>query len=276
MMNLTQRSNTMRYQTPLSNDQIEKVAPAVFANEAHEQTSDRYKFIPTIQVVDILRNQGWSPVQAFEARVRNEDRRGFQKHSIRFAKLDNQELIVGDSRPEILLTTAHDGTAKFDFHAALFRLICANGMVVSDTTFQKVGVKHVGFADEDVIDATFRIVNEVPKIAEAVETFRKIELTQEEQVAYAEAALRLRWADTGTEPVEAHKLLGVRRYDDRASDLWRTFNVVQENLIKGGPRGAYRPGQKRQSVRKVTSINEDVRLNKALWTLTEKMVELKG
>lgn len=266
----------MRHQTPLSNDELQAVAPAIFANGAHEDTSDKYKFIPTIQVVDILRNQGWSPVQAFESRVRNEDRRGFQKHSVRFAQLDNKELIVGDSRPEILLTTAHDGSASFLFHAALFRLICSNGMVVADSTFQKVGVKHVGFAEEDVIDASYRIVNEVPKIAESVESFRRIELSSEEQLAYADAALKLRWADTGTEPVEAHKLLGVRRYDDRAQDLWRTFNVVQENLIKGGAKGPYRPGRKRQSVRKVTSINEDVRLNKALWTLTEKMVELKG
>ena len=266
----------MNISTPLSNDQILKAAPSVFAGGAHENTSDIYKFIPTIQIVDILRNQGWSPVQAFESRVRNENRRGFQKHSVRFAQLDDRALIVGDTRPEILLTTAHDGSAKVILHGALFRLICANGMVVSDATFEKIGVRHIGFAEQDVIDATYSIAENIPKIAERVESFRSIELTQDEQLAFADAALRLRWADTGTEPVTADKLLGTRRYDDRGQDLWRTFNVVQENLIKGGPRGAYRIGQRRQSVRKVTSINEDVRLNKSLWTLTEKMAELKG
>lgn len=266
----------MKNNYPLSNEEINRVAPAVFANHASVKTSDRYKFIPTIQVVDILRNQGWSPVQAFESRVRNEDRQGFQKHSVRFAKLDDTALIVGDTRPEILLTTAHDGTAKFDFHAALFRLICSNGMVVADTTFEKIGVKHVGFAESDVIDATFSIVKDVPKIAEAVESFRMIDLNSDEQLAFADAALQLRWADTGTAPVTADKLLGARRYDDKGTDLWKTFNVVQENLIKGGPRGAYQYGQRRKSVRKVTSINEDVRLNKALWSLTEKMAEIKG
>ena len=267
----------MRFQTPLSNDQIFSNAPSVFANEAHEKTSNKYKFIPTIQVVDILRNQGWEPVQAFESRVRNESRQGFQKHSIRFAQTGNSELIVGDTRPEILLTSAHDGTAAFNFHAALFRMICSNGMVVADTTFQKVGVRHMGFAEEDVIDATYKIVNEVPQIAQSVETFRGVELTNDEQLAFAEAAIKLRWADTGTEPVTADRLLGRRRYDDQGKDLWKTFNVVQENLIKGGLRGNYRGyGQRRKSVRKVTSINEDVRLNKALWTLTEKMAEIKS
>ena len=266
----------MKNSFPLSNDQINSVAPSVFANHASEKTSDRYTFVPTIQVVDILRNQGWSPVQAFQSRVRNEIREGFQKHSIRFAKLDDTALIAGDTRPEILLTSAHDGTAAFNFHAALFRMICANGMVVADTTFQKIGVKHVGFAEGDVIDASYRIINDVPKIAEAVETFRAIELNTDEQLAFAESALKLRWADTGTEPVTADKLLGARRYDDKGTDLWHTFNVVQENLIKGGARGAFKYGERRKSVRKVTSINEDVRLNKALWTLTEKMAEIKG
>ncbi len=266
----------MNFNYPLSNDQINSVAPSVFANHASVKTSDRYTFVPTINVVDILRNQGWSPVQAFESRVRNVERQGFQKHSIRFAKLDDSALIAGDTRPEILLTSAHDGTAAFNFHAALFRMICSNGMVVADTTFQKIGVKHVGFAEGDVIDATYRIVEDVPKIADSVENFRAIDLNSDEQLVFAEAALKLRWADTGTEPVTADKLLGTRRYDDKGQDLWHTFNVVQENLIKGGARGAYQYGQRRKSVRKVTSINEDVRLNKALWTLTEKMAEIKG
>lgn len=54
---------------------------------------------------------------------------------------------------------------------------------------------------------------------------------------------------------------------------------VQENAIRGGltawGRDAHnRP--RRVTSREVTGIDGDVRLNRALWQLTERMAELKG
>jgi len=57
-------------------------------------------------------------------------------------------------------------------------------------------------------------------------------------------------------------------------DLWTTFNTVQENLIRGGLRGRTAKGN-RTSTRAVKGVSENVRLNKALWTLAEKMAQLK-
>ena len=261
---------------PMTNDQLKVKAPAIFADKAHERVSEKYKFIPTIQVVDVLRNQGWFPVQAFESGVRDISRKGFQKHSVRFAR-DDGKLLVGDSRPEILLTNAHDGFPTYNLHAALFRLICSNGMIVADTTFEKVSIRHQGFKDEDVIDASYRIIEDVPKIAESVDRFRSIELSQDEQIIFANAALELKWADTKEQPIVAEQLLNARHYQDNGkNDLWHTMNNIQENLIRGGLRGRNPQTRRRQKTRAVKSINEDIRLNKALWTLTEKMVELKG
>ena len=50
------------------------------------------------------------------------------------------------------------------------------------------------------------------------------------------------------------------------SALWHTFNVVQENVLRGGiPR---RSASNRLSrTRRITAIREDVRLNSALWEL---------
>ncbi|EKL3980007.1 DUF945 domain-containing protein, partial [Morganella morganii] len=46
----------------------------------------------------------------------------------------------------------------------------------------------------------------------------------------------------------------------------------QENLIKGGLSGRTAKG-KRSHTRAVTGIDGDIRLNKALWVMTEKMYE---
>ncbi len=70
------------------------------------------------------------------------------------------------------------------------------------------------------------------------------------------------------------------RYGDRGTDLWTTFNVVQEHLLRGGMRYAgYIPAEANQvfpthfvrnTTRPVAGLNEGQRLNKALWTLAEE------
>ena len=74
-------------------------------------------------------------------------------------------------------------------------------------------------------------------------------------------------------------MLAPRRRADVSNDLWMTYNVVQENAVRGGLRGFTRDGNgrpRRVQTREVKGIDQDVKLNRALWTLTQKMAELKG
>jgi hypothetical protein len=48
----------------LTHDQLHRTAPAVFASQPDEAVSDRYGFVPTINVVDALQAEGWYPVRA--------------------------------------------------------------------------------------------------------------------------------------------------------------------------------------------------------------------
>ena len=98
-------------------------------------------------------------------------------------------------------------------------------------------------------------------------------------MAFANAALQLRYpndeAGNDTAPILPEKLLAVRRHEDRENTLWSTFNKVQENFIRGGLRGTNKKGG-RMTTREVKSVNEDLRLNKALWQLAESMRQLKA
>ena len=70
-----------------------------------------------------------------------------------------------------------------------------------------------------------------------------------------------------------------RDRDDRADDLWTVWNVVQENAIKGGLRGVGRDDlgrPRRVKSRAVNGIDQDIKLNKALWLLGERMAALKS
>ena len=74
-------------------------------------------------------------------------------------------------------------------------------------------------------------------------------------------------------PVSAQQLLRPRRREDQSDDLWTTYQRVQENLIKGGLYGQNRKGQ-RTHTRAVKGIDSDVKLNRALWVMAEKMLTL--
>lgn len=257
----------------LTNDQLHRQAPSVFAESKHEGCSDKYKFIPTITVVDQLRNEGWMPVWASESRVRDKSKEGFQKHMLRFRKED-KSLAVGDSVIETVLVNSHDRSCAYQLHAGVFRLVCANGMVVADATFGKVSTKHVGFDPREVIEASYKVIEDAPQIADSINGMREIQLAQPEQLVLAESALSLKYEDLKDAPIEARQLLSARRWDDKSDDLWTTFNRIQENMIRGGLRGRT-ANNRRTSTREVKSIDQNVKLNKAMWHLAEGMKNLK-
>lgn len=261
-------------QHPLDNDQLRRLSPSVFADDKHESRGDRYKFIPTINVVDALRNEGFFPVFASESRARNEDKKGFSKHLIRFRQHDGFST-VGEVKPEIVLVNSHDGTSSYQLSSGLFRLACSNGMIVSDGEIDCVRVRHSGNVIDNVIEGTYRIVNETPKAIEHMDAMRSLTLTNGEKQAFAEAAKMLRW-DPEEMAVNNNELLRPRRSSDQSGDLWTTFNILQEKIIKGGTYVQNKETRNTQRAREVKSVTENVRLNKALWTLAEEMRKLKA
>ncbi len=66
-----------------------------------------------------------------------------------------------------------------------------------------------------------------------------------------------------------------KRSEDRASDLWTTFNRVQENMTKGGVHGRNHTGR-RVTTRPINGIDQNVKVNRALWVLAEEMRKLRA
>ena len=168
------------------------------------------------------------------------------------------------------------------FPVPIFRIVCSNGLVVAESTVGSLAVPHKGNIVDRVIEGSFEIIDNSRKALEATKVWGQLQLTNGEQAAFAEAAHELRFADSEGEintPIQAPQLLRARRSDDSGNDLWRTFNRVQENVIKGGLHGIGRDAEnrvRRVTTREVKGIDQDVKLNRALWVLTEKMAELKG
>ena len=92
-----------------------------------------------------------------------------------------------------------------------------------------------------------------------------------EKIAYAKSAIKLIADKPEEEEIyEPKDIIQSRRPQDDKGDLWNIYNRAQENIIKGGIKR-----KNRAKTRGVKSIHRDLRLNKALWTLTEEMAKLK-
>jgi hypothetical protein len=264
--------------TALSRDDLGRCAPSVFADHARPGVSSRYTFVSTAQVVDLLHGEGWEPVKAEQQRVRLPDRQGFQLHEIRFARrvdLDLGAFKVGECRPELILHNSHDATRAYRIDAGLYRLVCRNGLVVADADFAHVAIRHLDVAAEQFAAAAQAVAASVPHLLDAIARWQAVELTELAQHEFARRAAALRWmpAQPVTRLLGPASLLVPFRAGDDGRDLWTTFNVVQEQLLRGGDRYlgyTVQMGIRRHTTRPVTGLTQGRKLNKALWALAEE------
>jgi hypothetical protein len=223
-----------------------------------------------MKVVEILRDEGWSPVRAEEVQVREDNRIGVQKHLIAFQR---QDLVLNGEAIEALVINSHDRSCGYQILLGVYRFVCSNGLITGDT-FDSFKVRHLGWTPDEIIGASRKIISSVPALTERIRDFKTITLTQDEQGIFAQAAHQLIYDEPEKSPIRPAALLTSRRHDDETDTLWTTYNNVQENMMKGGLRGITSNGR-RTRTRKVKSIDKNTKLNKALWTLAEKMAELK-
>ena len=269
-------SNSIRTDHPLHDDRLRSIVPSIYAKSAHESRSEKYLHIPTIKILDGLRKEGFEPFMACQARVRDQSKIGFAKHMLRLrhvSQIDSSaHQFSNDGVNEIILLNSHDGSSSYQMLAGCFRFVCSNGMICGDT-YQDVRVQHRGNVVDNVIEGAYEVLKNFDKVSESRDAMAAISLSEDEQLAFAKAALPLRFSESDELPKDKSVIMP-RRSADRGNDLWTTFNVVQENLVRGGIPRVTRKG-KISRTRKINGIDGNVKLNKALWTLAEAMTELK-
>ena len=261
----------LRSDNPLTNNEIAKVAPSILAQSAHESRSARYSYIPTIDVLDALRKEGFQPFMVCQTRVRNEGMRDYTKHMLRLRHADQ---ITGSEANEVILLNSHNGASSYQMIAGMFRWACQNGIVCGNV-LNDIRIPHKGNVIGEVIEGAFEVLKSFEVTTEQREGMAETVLDEGEQVAFARAALTLRYEEDKPSPVTERQLLAPRRVEDRAPDLWATFNRVQENMIRGGLQGRNASGRA-ITTRAVAGIDQNIRLNRALWVLADELRRLRG
>jgi Domain of unknown function (DUF932) len=299
-------------QQPLSRNDLVKLAPAVFAERARETRSNRYVHIPTMVLLDTLERVGFKPYQVNVAKVRHKmvadergaflapnDRDGYQKHLVRLRHTSNLSAADGGV-PELVMVNAHDGSSAFHMMAGFFEFLCANGLMIGSKDCEFT-VRHSGNEAatlREVAEGARMMLTHLARIPVQRAEFLDVKLTWDEQRAFAKSALQLRYGGEDEQgkpkpiPLEPHQILRPRReaeYGDTATvhgrtvlaprdNLWSTFNVCQEHLIRGGQIGkSQRRGRiTTRKQRGVNGIDQNIAINRALWTLADEMKKLKS
>jgi len=257
---------------PLTNEQLKQQAPALFTEEPHFDVSDKYHFIPTIDVINEIKANNWYPVTVSEASVRDEDKQGYQQHLVRFRHFDDL-LHPKENAVELLLFNSHDRSKSFSISAGIYRFVCSNGLVVADSVFESYKIKHLGERENDVARAVANITAIKPKLMQKIQTLESIELTQLEQESFARSSIPLRF-DKHLQ-VDHTDLLVPHRDEDTKDNLYTILNVIQENLLRGNISGTNRETGRRFTSREITSISKDVEVNQGLWDIAERIASIK-
>lgn len=255
------------------NEEVKASFPAVFSEVPSPAMSSNYQFYPSYRLIEDMDKLDMKLVQIGQ---QNSIKRApeHQMHVLRFqpnGSLNMPTLRVGDSQLELVILNSHNGRNRFQAFAGIFRLVCLNGMVVSDQDLGSIRTKHLGAKNNfDVIKELIDgMAGRVDLLGRKMSDWQSIVLAEAQQIELARRAMEVRKFPSWMEPGQ---LLDARRATedmdpDGNRDLWTTFNVIQENVMKGE---IDRTGEGRPSnTRPVSGAFADVDVNRRLWEALE-------
>jgi hypothetical protein len=256
---------------PISDRQLKEFAPTIFAKGGIPGVSEKYGFVNTKTIIDAMRDHKFDIVEVRQSQRRDLDRMPFTKHMLKFRPTGMLGKVKrGDVVPQIVMLNSHDRSSGFHLYGGLYRLVCENGLMVSDgAEVTPIKVHHTARMVADVVDRSLELI----KCADGIYRLRgdmlKTELSQKAALAFARQAVEFRPPRAAVLAPET--LLVPRRKEDEAFDLWHVFNRVQENMLRGGNETVTEDGRVVMT-RGIGRIERDVEVNTKLWSLAVQTI----
>jgi hypothetical protein len=237
------------------------LAPAAFALGKAEGLSDKYSFVSSERIIELMAENGWFPVNAMQSRNRRVKDPSHFTHMLTFRQPET-DVMVGGVLPEVVLINDHRGRVPAEILAGFMKLICSNGLMVSTGVGEYSAIQiHRGNAEYDLSFGLVKAQQGIEEALKQIADWQGVELSPLHQLQFAEIAAKIKTPEFDG---QANKFLERRRTEDTGNDLWTVFNVVQENLLQGGVSGVFNRNRK---TRKVKAIGPIQRINQGLWRL---------
>ncbi|MEY5134942.1 MAG: hypothetical protein RL709_643 [Pseudomonadota bacterium] len=247
--------------TTLTLDEATQLVPAIGAQAPSEKVSNSYQFVSTRDILNRVQEDGWRITNAT-----SQNRSAYAQH--RVTLVHEKDLATYNPSDEgisrIEMFNSHDRSKRLMFAIGFFRFVCSNGLIVASGPAETIRIKHRFSGDRlsEIMEQVSHISSKFPVIQNTIGDFKSRTLTEEEQVIFAQYAIKGRFVYRPEMPKRfrdmgrtVEKLLQHRRDADAGNSTWEVYNRVQENIINGID-GFSRP---------IKGYSDNVRVNQLLW-----------
>lgn len=261
--------------TFLTKEEIKRDAPVILYDRPTKDLSSRYTFASTETVIDDMAELGWFPTQVYQRKAKQ----NFSKYSPHMVKFGNPDLRISDgegdlSFPQIVLQNSYDGRSSLKFTAGIFRLVCSNGLIIATAKFGELSIKHKGYSFAEMRKLVSDRTESIPEQIAVMNDMKGKMLSQVEREHLAMQAILIR-SNVAPEDLNEFKgkidkitlkdILTPERDQDRGNDLWNTYQVTQEKMMKGNFHTQLGLDAKIRKVKPIRSFEKDVEYNKQLF-----------
>ena len=260
-------TQTRRYiMQALDYDALLRIVPAAFAESEAEHLSDRYTFINSYNVVQQFAEHGYFPVSAFQSFSTIDAEHG--KHIIKLRHASQLDAKNANGVSELAIDNSHNGSSKLRLLIGIYRKVCSNGLIAfcAQGSYSE---KHDVLTLDSVNAGILQTIEQSLQVVERCEAMQAITLTRQQAEVLAEL---VKIAVYNDREIESSLLLKPRRSYDVSQDLWTVFNVIQENVIKGGIESKSIAHNKSKT-RPITQIDRSVNVNQMMWQVADDMLE---
>jgi hypothetical protein len=175
----------------------------------------------------------------------------------------------------------YDGLGAVEFMAGVFRLVCSNGMVIATQSFGEYKLNHRGYSFDEMRKLVGDRVVSIEEQVQVMNQMKDTDLMKEQQRELAMQGLLIRGQVAEKDKskyaglidtLTLDEILNPKRDEDRGSDLWNTFNRVQESITHGDFRVQLGINAKVRKGRAITSFERDIQFNKELFTAATELI----
>jgi len=242
--------------------------PAKHTTTAAPNLSPKYSLIETTKVYELLGDYGFREDKYRQSRERNKEREAFAKH---VSILQREQDCNSEGGFNLLLVNSHNGTSSLHLEAGYFRVLCENQLGNGDVGIR---VRHTG-------DVLGKLERAIPQVLAQMEEFKNLQallqsrtLSNEQCGTLIRKALDLRGLPDTT--FNKERFAGVRR-NEGERNAWMQFNVVQENMVRGGFRVHFEQKAKDgligfRELRALTSADRLLSANRELTATVKQLV----
>jgi hypothetical protein len=242
-------------------------------NTAYEQKiknanrSNRYQHVTTSELGDVLINHGFQLTGVKSGRVKQASDSGYEKHIARFSKL---KALYGN-RPELIIKNNHLGTGSLQILMGLYRLVCANGLVVGSSYGLKK-YNHTGDILQNINRDIPAILTNFDSLVENIRSWSRVKPTNQQvkDLSWRAAEIMLENSKNTLVDVDASQFTRVARFGDVSDNSWVMFNRIQESVFRRRVQAMVADESGARQIATLRRVGEStaraVEINQKLWS----------